>query len=361
MSDHYQYALAMERRDRTSLGQFPATMDWTPAHELARFMTLRERNLGALPVRNDVTIEPQWDGTLGEPHVGGVRVIMNDNGNPSTAVTLPLSYFGSAARKVSRELVANKSLKPNEEFNYSVVAFRSPNTDVRENKPTFSIEEAESPPIVTAISARTLFDQATAFGTHHDDDVPLFIPQSLLDHASELTCSAAADETAGILIGHVGRDPVNQRVFIRATDLIPAKHTLSKTTAVTFTPETWTAAESAIQLRRNQEIMIGWFHSHPAKFWCSPNCGPEARQACPLGRSFFSGEDCSLHRTVFPVAYGVALVVTHVEGGMRYAVFGWRQGQVVQRGFHVLNASQEVADAISGEAIIGENHEKNCN
>mgnify|MGYP001614372275 FL=1 len=360
MRDQYHYALALERLDHTSLGQFAATMDWGPACEWARFMTLRNHNLGALPTGSEITVEPEWDEVLGEPHVGGVRVLMGGNGNGTPAVKLPLTYFRGVAQKVSHGLVAKKILQPREEFHYSVVAFRTPTSETTKAKRLFTVEEVESPVIVKTASSRDLFEQATAFGTQHEDDVQLFMPQRLLDEAAALTRAAGADETAGILIGHVCRDPDQQQLFLETTDLIPAKHTRSEQTAVTFTADTWTAAESAIRLRRSREIMLGWFHSHPARFWCSPNCSPEARRECPLGRSFFSGEDCTLHRTVFPVAYGMALVVTHADAGMRYAVFAWRHGLIVQRGFHVLNASRAVAEAVSGEAIIGEKHEETC-
>ncbi|MSU57205.1 MAG: hypothetical protein EXS35_03320 [Pedosphaera sp.] len=358
--DEYQYALDLERPDHTSLGQFPAAMDWGPACECARFAALRAHNLVALPNTGEVTVEPAWEESRGEPHVGSVRVVLGGNGNGATAVNLPLTYFRAAAQQASRGLVAQKILQPREEFHYSVVAFRTPRSEPAKAKRAFTIEEVASPLIVKTASSRELFAQATPFGPAHAADVPLFVPQRVLDDAAALTRAAGADETAGVLIGHVCRDADDQVLFVEATDLIPAKHTRSELTAVTFTAETWTAAESAIRLRGGREIMLGWFHSHPAKFWCSPNCGPEARRECPLARSFFSGEDCALHRTVFPQAYGAALVVTHAEAGMRYAMFGWRHGLIVQRGFHVLNASRAVAEAISSEAIIGEKHEEAC-
>ena len=362
LRDQYQYALALERLDHTSLGQFTATLDWGPACEWVRFMALRNHGLGALPNGEALTVEPEWEAARGEPHVGGLRVKLagNGNGNGAAEVKLPLTYFRGAAQKVSQALIAKQILQPREEFHYSVVAFRNPTQERTRGKHSFTVKEVASPVIVKTAPARGLFAEATAFGTQYEDDVVLFLPQRLLDEAAALTRAAGADETAGLLIGHVCRDPNNRRVFLETTDLIPAKHTRSGLTAVTFTAETWTAAESAIQLRRSGEIMLGWFHSHPAKFWCSPNCGPEARRACPLARSFFSGEDCLLHRAVFPVAYGVALVVTHAEAGMRYAVFGWRHGLIMQRGFHVLNASRAVAEADSDEAIIGEKHEEAC-
>jgi hypothetical protein len=175
-----------------------------------------------------------------------------------------------------------------------------------------------------------------------------------------LTLAAATEETAGILIGHLCRDPEGKEIFVEVTDLIPAKHTVSESTQVTFTAETWTAVEAALRLRRGSETMVGWFHSHPAKYWCSAKCSPEARRTCPLGRSFFSGDDCTLHRAVFPLAHSIALVVTNTDAGLRHALFGWRHGMIVQRGFHVLNATPGLTEAGPGEAIVGGSHEEAC-
>ena len=356
----YQYSLELQRADHTSLGEFVATPDWGPAYECARFRALRDHQLAALPPTDGIVIEPEWEAARGEPHIRGVQVSLRANGHPATAVSLPLSYFRSPAQQVSRALVAQKVLQTGEQFHYSVIAHRAPKPEPAKPKRAFTIAEVESPAIVKSASADDLFARATCFGEPHAEDVPLFIPQRVLDEAAALTLAAGAAETAGVLIGHLCRDSETARLFQETTALIPAKHTRAETTAVTFTADTWQAAEVAIRLRHSDEIMLGWLHSHPAKFWCSTNCAPEARRACPLSRSFFSSEDCMLHRTVFPVAYGVALVVTHTDAGMRHAVFGWRQGMIVQRSFHVLNASQAVAEAISREAIIGEQHEKKC-
>lgn len=358
--DQYQYAVELERLDRTPLGQFPVVMDWEPACEWARFMSLREAGDEAKPPDGDATIEPEWDDSRGEPFVGGVRVTLPRSVSGTQSVRLPLAYFRKTATEVSRGLVAKKLLQSGEEFHYSIVAFRAPKSVRAKTTLALTIEEVASPLVVKALPARGLLDCATAFGNGHADDVPVFIPQKILDDAAALTRAAEADETAGILIGHVRRDPPSRAIFLETTDLIPAKHTRSESTHVTFTPETWTAVDGAVRLRREGEMMVGWFHSHPAKYWCSPKCPPEARRQCPLSRSFFSGEDCALHRTVFPMGYCVALVVTNTDAGLRYALFGWRHGLVVQRGFHVLNASPGMAASASSEAIIGEQHEEAC-
>src|SRR2546425_2912374 len=124
--DHYQYALEVQRLDCTPLGQFPIVMDWEPACEWARFMALRDDGDEAKPHHGDAWIEPEWAESRGEPYVAGVRVSLAGNGAELQSVKLPLAYFRKAATDISRGLVAKKILQPNEEFRYSVVAFRAP-------------------------------------------------------------------------------------------------------------------------------------------------------------------------------------------------------------------------------------------
>ena len=81
LRDHYQYALELERLDHTALGQFPVVMDWGPACEWARFITLRENGDEAKPRHGDATVEPNWHDSRGEPFVGGVRVSLGGNGS----------------------------------------------------------------------------------------------------------------------------------------------------------------------------------------------------------------------------------------------------------------------------------------
>jgi len=360
MRDEYKYAVELERQDHTRLAQVPVTMDWGPALEWARFRALRESPGAMKPSHGSAQVEPEWDSALGEPYVSGVRISLVDGGSSAPPGVLPRAYFNRAAIEVSRRLIAKELLQPKEKFVYKVVAFRTPRQQqpqvglaltVEDVAPGYTLKPASSDPFL-----RSVF----ACGEAREEDVRVFLPRRVLELAEENTRAAAATEAAGILIGRVCRDPGDGEVFLEITDLIPAKHVRSESTQVTFTPESWSAVDGAIRLRSEGEMMMGWFHSHPAKYWCAAKCSPEQRQACPLSLSFFSRDDYALHRTVFPMAHCVALLVTHAETGLRHALFGWRQGLIVQRGFHVLNAQSGSTETDSNIAIIGEDHEEIC-
>lgn len=340
--ERHQFALELERRDKTPLGQFPVSMDWEPARQCARLKALRS----GLPAGLEASIEPRWEATVGKPYVESVCIRL-----AGTSVVVPSTYFRTAALQIARTLVAEGRLTAGERFHYGVVAFPLEREIPR---PLFSVEEVEaSLPLKPA-----RMPAAVEFGTQVPEDLPVLVPQSVLDEAAALTRHAEANEIGGILIGHVCIDDERRDLFVEITALIPARHAFSESTKITFTAETWTAVDAAIQLRRRDEQMLGWFHSHPAKYWCSPNCSPDARKKCPLSRSFFSAEDCLLHRTVFPMAHCCALLVTNTDAGLKYGMFGWRHGMIAHRGFHILNATDNAGEP--EEAVIGGNHEEAC-
>ncbi len=349
----YRFSLELERQDGTPLGQFGVTMDWGPARGAAVLAALRRGNRAAALPGGIASIEPEWDPVLGEPYVGGLRVCLGD-----AAVVVPKTYFRTMARHLSQPLVEKQVLAEGEVFHYRVLAYPGQTATIKHVALALTVEEIATPPPIQA--ARIPKAGLSLFGNQHADDVLVVVPQALLDEAAAMTRRAEANEIGGILIGHLCEDSERQDLFVQVTALIPARHALSESTKLTFTADTWAAVDAALKLRGSSELMVGWFHSHPAKYWCSTKCSLEERHKCPLSRSFFSSEDCSLHRTVFPMGYCVALLVTNTEEGLRYAMFGWRDAILVQRGFHILDATGPSAGGPATEAVIGGVHEKAC-
>jgi hypothetical protein len=163
----------------------------------------------------------------------------------------------------------------------------------------------------------------------------VFIDASVLAEAAELARQADDVETGGILVGQLHRDTELTEIFARVNAQIPASHTRSSRTSLTFTPQTWAAVRAAIALRAQDEIYLGWWHYHP--HFCK-NCPAERRGNCVLSKPFFRDEDCALHRTIFGRAFDIALLLSELGGSEpSYDLFGWRQGMIVARGFHALS------------------------
>jgi len=72
--------------------------------------------------------------------------------------------------------------------------------------------------------------------------------------------------------------------------------------------------------------------------WCkNKECTPEKQKTCRLAKDFFSADDQALLRAVFPRAYGLGLVVNDTAfTDLTFSLFGYREGLIQSRGFHVL-------------------------
>jgi hypothetical protein len=170
------------------------------------------------------------------------------------------------------------------------------------------------------------------------DDMPVFVPRRILEEAAERTRVERGTETGGILIGMLWRDAAAGEIFAEITAQIPCEYTSGNNVKLTFTAQTWAAAEAALRLRNRGEVYLGYWHSHPVREWCKgKNCTPEAQKSCHLAKDFFSADDVAVMRAAFPRAYNVAIVVNDTAfTDLTFSMFGNREGVIQPRGFYVL-------------------------
>lgn len=335
----YRFLAALSTDDGRSLGRLPISPDWYPAKEAARFRA--QRRAGA-PPDAAAHIVPLWDADLGMPYVDGVRVDIADSRDEEPGCVVSPVYFRAEVQSLSSQLVKEGVLKEGDTFHYRIVAFPCP-----EEPPSgaagagngWIVEEVSDSCICGERSVRSYLAASEPVNAPDSEDYPVFIPPAILMQAEALKTEAEEKETGGILIGYLWRDSESTEIFAEVTALVPAQHTVAQSTKLTFTAETWEAVQTAIRLRRRGEIFLAWHHTHPSRFWC--RCEPEAQKQCPLGKQFFSADDCALHRTVFSRAFHVALVTGDrpLEAGgweMDHALYGWRNGTIVPRGYHLL-------------------------
>jgi hypothetical protein len=269
----------------------------------------------------------------------GFRVSIDVDSKTVESAEIGITYLYQHAQKLSLPMVDDGRLKPGEVFYYQVMAFRKQNsaTPATTGKRRFEMEASVPPlPIATA-DLNALRSRATASGNHHEADLAVFIPQYVLDEVERRTRAADSKEIGGILLGHLCRDPqMPGDLFALVTAQIPAVAAESGTLSLKFTGETWVAVDAAIALRRSSEIRLGWYHCH--SFWRAENkCEKQPDCDCPLLVGTFSADDIALHATVFPRAYSIGLLTTFVPcGELAHTLFGWKQGNVCRRGFHIL-------------------------
>jgi hypothetical protein len=357
----FQFALEICGNDGRLVGQRRVDPSWEAACECARFSGWRKAGGSSTAYGADTLIEPVAQQLKGLPFASGFRVTLVAAGGQLGGSDFPITYpgFAAQARAISSEMVNAGLLAEGETFRYQLLAFpRERGNGNHATPPLFKVEDVIRAPRAKPASIAALTAASAQFGEHTEGDVPVFIPQQVLEEASDLTEQAGRVETGGILVGHLCFDESLRYTCVHVTAQIPARHAKGEAGKLTFTGETWAAVQAALVLRRSDEVMLGWWHSHPAFGWCEKNadCPEERRRRCALMQGFFSADDVCLHETVFPAAYNVALVVTNTNNtreGLQHALFGWRQGAVCRRGFNVLNASRQWGP--EGAAIEGGN------
>jgi len=341
VNNAYRYALLLYREDETPLGQAALEPDWDPAVEWTWFEGLRRGRLGAGEPAPEPAVRPLWlDGT-GEPYLRGFRVELDGNGAGRSVCDFSTAYFQAHAESASSRLVEEGRLDAGDRYRYLAAAF--PRTaaqgagadaafNVRAVPPELAIEEAS---LADALAGAGLV------GVETNGDMPVVLPPAVLAEAAQLARQAEGVETGGILIGHLHRDPAVPEIFARVTAQIPARETEADSVSLTFTAETWTDVRAALDLRHSGELMLGWWHSHPVREWCK-DCSEEKQRQCPLAAGFLSAQDRALHRAVFPRAYSLALLANDVAfDEPTFTLFGWRQGRIERRGFHLLGSGAE--------------------
>lgn len=333
--DSYRFALEHFAPDGRCLGQTLVTPDFQPALECAYFAAVRKGALPLVTAPATGAIAPVWSEELGPPHCSGIRVMESEFSS---------DYFLELAQRRAAEYVATGDLARGDSYRYRVRAFPAQagdaSPDLRMEPPvSFGVEALPEPIPLGECRLDDFLARSERIGEQDAFDVPVFIAEEVLSEVSALAEQAGELETGGALVGLLHRDALLPEVFVEITAQIPARHAEARGASFAFTPETWAAADAAIALRGGRELMLAWWHSHPN--FCR-DCPEERRSACAFGRPFFSSEDRHLQRTCFPQAWQLGLLVSDLPAiGFTPALFGWRKGSIVERGFGVTSRVQK--------------------
>ena len=352
----YRYAIEILTPDGQALGRVAATPDWAAALEWVRFEGIRAGRFPPVTAAVRGEVEPVWDGRTGPPYVTAFRAVVG--GDEEVAREIPKHYFRDLAQEAAAGLVERGVLEAGDAFRWVVSAFPAAGplvvaTAESANDP-FRIQAVERPLPLDDAPLGAFLERAVAVDADEAaGGVPVFVPGHILDEAVARARAAGDVETGGVLVGSLHRDgaaPAGETpaLFVEVTAQVPALHTVSASTKLTFTADTWAAVHAAIALRRRDETILGWWHAHP-DFCRLRGCPPERRATCVVSSPFLSAEDVHLTATCFPSAHHLALLVSdNTASGMTCSLFGWWQGMVGRRGFHILKGATHAAHTPAG-------------
>jgi proteasome lid subunit RPN8/RPN11 len=366
--NEFDYSVEVRDREGQRLARFPAHINFEPAAEAAAFGAQRKAHPSVTtPGRFTTIIEPTPHATAGSPYCSGFRVKIEAAGAEIFARDFASSFFKPAAVAASSALVKKGVMKEGDRFNYLVAAYpqvAAANAVDAPPKPRITVKPVAVPLPLRDGRLGDFTNRSVPFGELLEEDAPVYIPQEVIEQANALTERAGDKETGGILVGHLVRDKAIPDIGVVVTAQIPVRHAHGKSTELTFTAKTWAAVADALALRDQGELMLGWWHSHPGRYWAATTCAkcpPERRRVCPISSDFFSQHDVTLHEQIYPKAYSLALVVTNTEEGLRQALYGWRDGVVQRRGFFIQRNPDrplQVAEAVPTQE--NQDHEKTC-
>jgi hypothetical protein len=361
LQSKYRYSVCLFKLDGTSLGELPISVDWVPAAEWCRFLGIRRGLLSADGMITRTVIQPIWHPTAGQPCVSSLQVVVGQEDGRQISCQVPTTYFGMLARHESDNLVTQGVLRSGELFRYLVAAYPERTTEPNNTRAAGrgSLHEI-SPSIPVKQSCLAEFSRRSVrFGQpDNQGDIPVFLPQDVLDETAALSRKAGALETGGILIGHLYQDSSLPELFVEVTAQVHAQHTRSELTRLTFTAETWSAVSASIKLRKKDELMLGWWHSH-SYGKCAEKSDKKGNDNASDGSvfddtGFLSTEDFTLHRLCFPRSYSIALLVAESQySGLSWSLYGWNAGMISPRGFQIFPRDHWLAD-VPIEATIGD-------
>ena len=338
MTCAYRFVLEVRTLNGDVLFSEALEPDWEPAVQGTRLVGLRTLGVRHHDGGAESSVVPVWHAAAGQPMVQWLRVRMTADGHDWFADFQTNEYFAGAAHAVVAARLAAGQLGPDDRVRYAVAAYPAEALRPVSHRPRLQVVDRPQPLDVRDRAFSALAARAIACGESDPADVEVVLPETLLDEVCALTEAAGERETGGILIGHLCRDENRGDVGLEITAQIPARHAVSAAEKLTFTSETWTDVRGAVALRKQGELLVGWWHSHPAFSWCA-RCPIERQRVCQLASGFLSADDKALHRSVFAGAYTQALLVTKSVAGLDTRVFGWRGGVLKARGFRVSRES----------------------
>ena len=320
-------------------------LDWIPAIECAYFQQLRSGAAELSSPLGEATISPGWDDTAGAPYVAHLNVAFKTSDLRAQAI--PLRYFATPVQLAVSSLVKAGKIDAGQKYRWRVCAYHSAQSGhAHSSEESFQVEEPPPPmpqpatcSLPDLLAGAELCGPAPKADADGPADFPVFIAAHVLQEAAVTAIAGCEQEAGGILLGRLARDQTCGDLLVEITAQVPAREAIADDASLRFTPETWKAVHGAIRLRRLNEEIVGWYHSHPVALWPCRNCEPERRARCPSNHVFFSTMDVGFHRTAFQAAHNVALLLSfHADPQPRFDLFGWRRGLVAACGYYTIEA-----------------------
>jgi proteasome lid subunit RPN8/RPN11 len=289
-------------------------------------------------------LEPVWEREGENPYCAGFRLRMH-TGEATYSKEYSKRVFKYEVYRVVSELLRKQKLTEGMELDYRLAMFHKDQVTGRRDRdiedPRLSFEAVREPlPIVEASLETSLPDSTDPATTE------VWIADQVLNEMIEYVLQNKEQERAGFLIGHLCQDPATKKVFAVCPAQVAARldngaafptESGSSLTHFQFSPEVFFEVQRVIALRKKNELVLGWYHSHPWPFSCQKG------DQCECTSVFFSTADFQVMEAAFGAPYQVAIVIGRASLQDMKAtpqMYGWKDGLVQPRPFRRFDASR---------------------
>lgn len=169
-------------------------------------------------------------------------------------------------------------------------------------------------------------DQVTLLGERDERFEQVFVDSRVLQEMTDYLMSDLTQELGGGLVGHYREDPRTNERFTLISALVTDPHGKGTEGAYQFTPDSWARLNRIVDLRENDESIVGWVHAHPHDYPPVP-----------------SGADSFIMKHFFNLPEQSTLILG--RGGSydrKYALWRWQNNQgEFQNGIGVVGGDSE--------------------
>jgi len=346
VADGYKFTLELSDEQGNSKRELPLhPTDFQHAAYATHFDALQNGVCSSYdPPIDAARIEPRFeDGNSTSTRTVGFRVRVPTPDGEEHHCDFPPTYFSSRISRVRAELLRSGEMASDEKLLYQLSAFLD-DASGGDLPPAISLGPA-SFHVPISEASREEFGSAEAWDSPAPQDVPVLIDRTVINDVVQESHQSPKREVGGFLLGRLMRDASSNEMFVLVSGFVAGGETTdSHAASVTFKPESFARAREMIALRGAGEQVLGWYHSHPFRL-CS-ECHDELVPICINTKIlFYSLDDIALQEQTFNQPFQVGLLAAvepKVEehlGHLPVRLFGWRKGEVVSRGFHVIDVA----------------------
>lgn len=155
----------------------------------------------------------------------------------------------------------------------------------------------------------------------HEQELKIYIKSEVLTAIDTYMASDTNNELGGVLIGNLC-EAADGSKFILISNNIHAEHTTASLSRLTFNHETWEHFDREIEMHYSDEMILGWYHSHPGH------------------TVFLSGHDMFIQENFFNMEFMVAYVYDPTINDRGF--FYWNNGKTEKSsGFFIASGENQ--------------------